>query len=393
MVSRPPETMIPARAHEPLVVAASFCGLAGLYGWAYFATSFARDGLIGPHVNAPGVDFMVFWEAPRAALRGDLALLADGVRFTATLNQQFAWWLSAPLPFHPWIYPPHFLLLLLPLGLLPFQAAYAIFIVVSFAVAVLALVAGEGRPRRVILASALLLSPAAAITALAGQNALLAVAILVGGFRLRRARPALGGALLGVLSLKPQLFLMVPVTLVAARDWRALAGCITAALALVAASIAAFGIGPWQAWIGAMLDPANEIHRGWSALSLLWGDSVYTDATLLGAGPMGAALAQGAAILAAAVAIMRAPKNLAVFLAASVLAAPHVAPYDMVLLSVAGGLFFADATERGLRPFDLPLALATWVAALYGVPIVSPLGYCAPLVVLLFLARTPIQPP
>ncbi len=142
-----------------------------------------------------------------------------------------------------------------------------------------------------------------------------------------------------------------------------------------------------------MLDPANELHRGWTALSLLWGESVYTDAILLGAKPLAAVAAQGVAILVAAFAVARAPRNLAVLLAASVLAAPHVAPYDMLLVAIAAAIFFARTLERGLRPFDLPLALALWLVPLYGPPIVSPFGFAAPLLVLLFLARTVAQPP
>jgi len=36
------------------------------------------------------------------------------VQSTAVLNARFAHWLAHPLPLHPWLYPPHTLLLLLP---------------------------------------------------------------------------------------------------------------------------------------------------------------------------------------------------------------------------------------------------------------------------------------
>ena len=391
-MSRPAETIVPPQAREPVLVAAIVGGLAGAYGWALFGLSFAHDGLIGPRFNAPGLDFMVFWNGARAALAGDLALLFDGARFTASLNQQFGHWLTGPLPLHPWIYPPHFLLLLLPFGLVPFPVAYALFVIITFALAAVALLAGERGLRRAILGGALALAPAAAITAIVGQNAFLVAALLVGGVRLLGTRPALAGALLAVLTVKPQLFLMVPVALVAAREWRALAACIIVAAGLVAASVAAFGLAPWQAWLGAMLDPANELHRGWTALSLLWGESVYTDAILLGAKPYAAA-AQGVAIIIAAFAVARAPRNLAVLLAATFLAAPHVAPYDTLLLAIAAAIFFARTLERGLWFLDLPLTLALWLAALYGAPIASPLGFAAPLLTLALLARELAQPP
>jgi len=392
-VSGPAETIARRQAWEPLLAAAIVGALAGLYGWALFVLSFRHDGLIGPRFNAPGLDFTVFWQGAREALSGDLGQLFDGARFTATLNQEFAAWLSAPLPLHPWIYPPHFLLLLLPVGLLPFPAAYALFLAVTFALAAVALLAGERGLRCMILGSALALAPGTALTAITGQNAFLTAALLVGGFRLIGARPMLGGALLGVLTVKPQLFLMVPVALVAAREFRALGACVLAAASLVVASVLLFGWAPWQAWLGAVLGPGNELHRGWTKLSLLWGESVYTDALLLGARSYAAAASQGLATLLAAAAVARASKNLAVVLAATVLAAPHVAPYDTILLAIAAALFFARGIERGMRSFELPLALMLWLAALYGPPILSPAGFLPPLLILAFLARSVAQPP
>ncbi|HET9019110.1 MAG TPA: hypothetical protein VFN46_05960, partial [Acetobacteraceae bacterium] len=98
-----------------------------------FLVSFRHDGVLGPHYNAPGVDYMVYYDAARSYLAGDLGLLADGGRFTAHLNRDFAGWLTAPLPLHPWVYPPPFLMLLLPFAFLPFAASYAAFLATTFA--------------------------------------------------------------------------------------------------------------------------------------------------------------------------------------------------------------------------------------------------------------------
>ncbi len=84
--------------------------------------------MIGPRYNVPGTDFMVYWGAARSALEGRTALIYDGVGFTQFLNERFADWVRGPLTFHPFVYPPHFLLLLIPFGLLPFGLSYAAFI-------------------------------------------------------------------------------------------------------------------------------------------------------------------------------------------------------------------------------------------------------------------------
>src|SRR5690348_5962495 len=110
----------PRIATKDLGLLAAICVVVGLYGWAVFGVTFNHDGALGPHYNAPGTDWMVFFSAARAYLAGNLPLIFDGHRFTAHQNETFAYWLSAPLPFHPWLYPPHYLLLVLPFCLLPF---------------------------------------------------------------------------------------------------------------------------------------------------------------------------------------------------------------------------------------------------------------------------------
>jgi Glycosyltransferase family 87 len=386
------EATVPAAARRAVLVATIVGAGAGLYGWAAFALAFDHDGLIAPRVNAPGVDFMVFWAAARAAIGHDIALVYDGARFTAALNADFASWLTAPLPFHPWIYPPSFLLAVLPLGLLPFAPAYAAFMAVTFAALACALLAGEGGYRRGLLAGALALAPASALAATAGQTAFLTAALLVGGFRLAPARPVLGGAVLGVLACKPQLALMAPVALAASRQWRALLAAGATALALAAASAAVFGAEAWRAWFAIVLDPANDVHRRWTALSLEWGESVLTAARLLGAEPAVAAAAQAAAFLVAAWCVVRvfrrrgAPEaRLGVLLAASVLASPHVAGYDLLPLALGAALYFSRAVAEEVRGGDVALVLAAFLAPLFGPPILSPLGFAAPLVLFVFV--------
>jgi alpha-1,2-mannosyltransferase len=380
-------------ARDRLRIAGAVCLAFGIYGWAVFALSFRHDGLIAPRTNAPGVDFMVFYLGARAALAGGLDLLYDGAGFTAALNHMVGAWLTAPLPLHPWVYPPPFLLLLLPLGMLPFAASYALYSVAGGVAIVAAVVAGERGWRRTLLGGAMILSPAASIAIMVGQNALFVGAALIGGMRLIATRPALGGALLGLAAVKPQLFLMVPVALVASRQWRALAGAFTMALALAAASALAFGLAPWRQWLAVMLDPANPIHRGWTALSLRWGDSVYSAAGALGASSGAALAAQVAALLLAGAGVAwmfsrpsRADLRLALLLAAAVLAAPHVSAYDGVLLAEAAALFFCRALEAPARGQDTALALALWLTPLAGPPILSPLGLETPLLAALFIA-------
>ncbi len=389
-----------------LVPLASVALAFGLYGWAVFAFAFRHDGVIGPRYNFPGTDFMVYYGAARAVIEGHLPLLFDGDRFTHYLNVRFARLLRGELPFHPWVYPPYFLLLLVPFALLPFGLACFLFLALSFAALAASLGTVYRGGRLAVASAALLLAPAASITAVTGQNAFLTAALLLGGASVAATRPLVAGALFGALTYKPQFFLMVPVALVATRNWRALAATCAAALVLALASLVAFGLAPWQAWAHDLLAPSAPFHDEWRQWSVLFGDDVFASAVLLGASDAVAKAAQAVAALVAAGAVYRAWRGalsrelqLAVLLAASCLAAPHLQGYDMVLLAAAAALFLIAALDLGVKNGDAALALALFLLPLFNPPRTTPAGFATPLVELLAIAvilmrsRAPVSAP
>lgn len=70
-----------------------------------------------------GIDFQVFWTAARIALAGDPALVYDPL----VMHQARELLIPGVIAPGPWLYPPSFLLMLLPLGLLPYFVALAVF--------------------------------------------------------------------------------------------------------------------------------------------------------------------------------------------------------------------------------------------------------------------------
>ena len=377
------------------VMVAVICAVAGLYGWAIFLATFHHDGLIGPRYNAPGIDWMVFYAAAPAFFDGNLALIFDGHSFTAHQNQMFAGWLSDQLPFHPWLYPPHFLLLVLPFGLLPYGLSYALFMGITGAALAMTLwLQAPPDGRRWVQLASLLLCPACSITVIAGQNAFLTAALLVGGFRLLPRRPLLAGALLGAATFKPTLWLMVPVALVAARQWRALAGAAAMIGGLALASVAVFGIDIWRHWLEMALSPPADFYSEWFQWGRSWGLSVYTCAWVLGATHGTAALMQAAATLGTAAcvyaafrsAVLDADRQLVVLLAASILAAPHVSTYDALLLAIAAALLFCRALKDGAALYAITLMLAAWLLPLFKPPRATAFGLMTPLIVAALIA-------
>src|SRR6266851_3059809 len=344
----------PLSPRQSLALAA-VCGAFGIAAWTLWVWVFSR---------APAQDWMVFYTAARAYFDGSLPLIFDGEILTAALNQRFAAWLASPLNLHPWVYPPTFLLLFLPFGLPPPQASLVVFLISGF-IALLAaslIYVGRGQPRWIVVFS-MVLCPAVPFNVMTGQNAFFTTALLVGGFGLLGRYPVLGGALLGLLSFKPQLWLMVPVALLAARQW----------LALVSG--------------------ADGAYSAWLINGRLNGVSVFACVTWLGAPPGVASLAQGIAIVVAAAIVYRAFRRpgpdalqLAVLLAATMLAAPHASTSDAVLLALATSLFLAAPRREALGPAPVMLAAFVWISPLFNPPSLFRPGCLTPVLILLLLA-------
>ena len=381
-------------------------GLIGLYGWLLFVMVFDRDLLIARRYNAAGADYMVYWSAARAALAGKFGLLADPVAFTDELNRHFHASLIGPFKLLPWMYPPHFLLILLPFALLPFTLSYAVFQLVSFAAAVAAACcfwAGPSRRWSVWLVG-LTLAPATSVNVIVGQNGFLTLALLLGGVGLLGRRDFAAGAILGLLIYKPQLAMMVPVALLAAGHWRALAGAAVSASFAVALSAAIFGLAPWWEWLGHTLPGGLMGGAGdmaWSNEGRLWGFSVWACATVLGAPGWLANCAQLAVIVLAAMSTWIAfrgqfgrDRRMAVLLTATLIAAPHSSPYDLVLLAAAVLLVYRDMLD-GIAIMPPPtLLLLPWFAPIVLGPRATVFGFGVPMVILgmlLILLRPPRQ--
>lgn len=366
-----------------LAVVAILCGALGVGGWTFYLGAFAGE---------LGEGWMVFYNAARLYFDGQIGLLYDGVQSTTLLNARFAHWLAHPLPLHPWLYPPHALLLLLPFGVLPFAPSGILFLALGFAATVAAAwrFAATG-VERAIHAASLVLCPAAAFTVCLGQNTFVTCALLLAGFGIVRRRPILAGALLGIVTYKPQLCLMVPVALIAARQWKALAAAAGAALLLAAASVVLFGLEPWRAWIALMTEP-NAVYTQWEAIARINGQSIYTYASLLGASAALANLAQALAAIGGAGCVFwcyRRPMaddlRLAALMAATILAAPHVIDYDTLLLGVGATLFFVCGYIDGFRFGEVTVAVLVWASPLSNPPTVFLLGFVTPLLVVLFI--------
>ncbi len=207
---------------------------------------FALMGVLGlrvflllTKVEPDGFDFCGFWAGARVAMR-DPARLYDFAYVTARQT-----WLIGPVAMHPFVYPPSSLPFFAPFAALPYWPAYGLWVVLTAALFLAA-------SRRIGAPWPVLLLPPVACVAQDGQITFLIAALIAGGLSLR-SRPILAGVAFGLAgAVKPQLLVLLPVALVADRQWRAIGAAGATAGLIAAVATAIWGPGPWADWLGAM---------------------------------------------------------------------------------------------------------------------------------------------
>jgi hypothetical protein len=372
-----------------LRIAALVCGLAGLFDVLSLATAATGGPTIGYWVDFLFKDFLVFHAAAVAFFQGKLAVVYDTAALTELQNSLYAGRLPYPLAFRPFLYPPLWLFDLLPFGLLPLGVAIGAFLTLTASLCAGALRMLGLRWEAIV---AILVSPAALWVVVGGQNTFLSVALLYGGLSLLERRPVVAGMLLGLLAYKPQVWLLVPVALLAARAWRPLVAMAATVTALCLVTLALFGPDLWLAFLRA----ARDASTGTAALEMY--ARVHTHMTTLLAaakilgmadGPALALQLAGAALGAAVViwAFATRPASharTAVLVTATFLVSPYTLNYDLLLLMPAAALLFLEPQPGGSRPGEQIVYLALWLIPGFcmvlnrdGVPV-------TPLIILLF---------
>ena len=93
------------------------------------------------------------------------------------------------------------------------------------------------------------LAPAVTVTVFFGQNGLVTAALLVGALTAFDRRPMLAGVPFGILSIKPQLGILLLVMLALTGRWRTIATAAATAVVLVAVTAALYGADVWAEYL------------------------------------------------------------------------------------------------------------------------------------------------
>lgn len=312
-----------------------------------------------------GSDFVNYWVGGRLALTGGTDIVYDLARYNELLRA----WFTPELRLMNFSYPPHALPLFAVVAIFPYLVALPLW---SLAGAVgFSGVALGGLPRRgdARLVCALALAPVVWVNVVFGQFGLLLSVLFVGALRALPTRPVLAGALIGVLTVKPQLGLLLAPMLLLLNAWRAIAAAVASAALLAAVSVAAFGLEPWRVYIADTM-PFQwhfvEVMDGFYRFQMI---TPYTALWFLGV-PVRTALALQAVVsllvAAGALAVVRGsapwPLKATVVALASTLVVPYVLAYDLAI-PLAALVWCLSA--KALRPEPLGLGL---VGALWALP-------------------------
>lgn len=311
-----------------------------------------------------GTDFLAFWSAARLALADMPADAYDLARLYAVER--------GSMPVDPgissFLYPPPFLLVCLPLGLMPYFVALAAWLAITGVAYGAALRAWLGARRGWMLTLAAF--PAVLSEIGHGQNGFLTATLLGGGLWLLDRRPLLAGALLGCLIVKPQLAFALPVLVIASGRWRVAGAAIGAAGALCLVSLAAFGWGVWHGFLAGsavgraileqgLVDPGKMV-SAFAAVRVLHGHVGLGYATQ-------AAVAIGAATLLWRVA--RSPAapggHAATAAAAGLLMSPFLLDYDLTAAAIPLAWLFGEGLRRGFRTWEKLILVAGYVLPLF----------------------------
>ncbi|QRQ86756.1 glycosyltransferase family 87 protein [Cupriavidus oxalaticus] len=327
-----------------------------------------------PGVFAPGADFVVFWSAARLALTQGAAAPYDH-DLLRQMELAAVPGLAIGDGVLPWLYPPTYLLYVLPLGLLSYGMATVVFF--SGGACWYGWALCRTLPRNAWLAG--LAFPGIAVVLATGQNALWLAGCAGLALACLRTRPLLAGMLLGLVTVKPHLALMFPVALLCARAWPALGAMIATAMALASVSLLAFGIEPFTAFLGNATVAREAVEQGAALLPRM--PTVFAAVKMLSGGVMLPYVVHGTVAAAALAAVVYAwsrpcsyALRAAVVISAGLLVSPYLYDYDLAFLGLAIAWLGPHAWRNGWLRGERELLLLLWLLPLCGLVVGARIG-------------------
>jgi len=268
----------------------------------------------------------------------------------------------------PFMYPPPFLLIAVPLSLLPPLFSYILWLVITNASLALA-----GRLVKLPWTAIGLgiMSPPNLYSIAIGQTGSLISSFLLLGFGLARTNPLAAGIAASLLIIKPQFFILAPICFLASRNWLALSAFMASAVLVCALPAILFGLSVWPHFLFSQTETARTVlNEPWPQPYQHIMISTFIMLRSLGAGLAASYAVQFAVTIAATAMAIRlwlpngaADNNtkLAATLCLAVLATPYGYIYDLPGLA----LVLAGCALQPKLQAAFPCAMFWLVASLY----------------------------
>ena len=210
-----------------------------LYIFIYGFWIFSGTGYSDPKGKPIGGDFSAFWATSKMVLSGEATTVYQNDIIFAVEKSIAGVDYRNPVP-----YPPIFFFVVAPLALLAYIPSLIVWLSLTFSAFLY--VTYRFAPHATTLWLTLSF-PGTFQNIIHGHNGFLVTSLLGAAFLIIERCPFAAGLVLGLLSFKPHLVMMVPLFLVVGRAWRTLVGMIVSVLSLALASVIVFGM---DAWIG-----------------------------------------------------------------------------------------------------------------------------------------------
>lgn len=316
-----------------------------------------------------GHDFITYWAASQLALSGNAVGAYD------LLTIVHVEWALVPgfKTLNPWVYPPTYLLLVMPLALLPYVWAFAAFMGLTFAAFWIVLRRIEARPGSLLL---LLAFPGVYVNLVEGQNAFLTCALIGGALLWLQTRPLAAGFLIGLLTIKPHLGLLLPLVLIAGRHWRALLAAALTAVLFLALSLAVLSTETLTAFTTALHNFPGLLLQQEKLPAKM--PSLFAAARLLGMPVTLAAIIHAAIAMPVAIAATwvwarcrDAALCSAILVVGSLLVSPYVFNYDLVWLALPITWLAGLGMRDGWLPWEREALAAAWLLPLFDAPLAA----------------------
>jgi hypothetical protein len=314
-----------------------------------FIKSLFADEILLSLVNR---DFANYWVAGHFVVAGESLDLFTQQTYFARLQEIF----GPGYPIHNWGYPPHFLLLLWPLAYVSYKAGIVLFLLATFVLFAISAVVfrHEYAPRSNALALLLAMVSYSMMMIDTSQNGFLTAALLLFGLATMQRRPMLAGLAFGLLTIKPQLGLLIPVLLLFDRNWRTIYWSILFTALLVAASAVFFGVESWHAYLTETLAYQQFVMTDWYGIFLRMMPTTFASIRTLGFEATAAFLVQWPVTLAATAMVVwllwkeQEPLRRAfIMLCGTFLVSPYGFNYDMGALAVCAAVLLGTHSLRG----------------------------------------------